>query len=77
MGILPERPGAINFALLVVLPGTANDGTLLCGVEVKGNERLETSYPGLCIIGSGSGIPHSLSHTSESGVHVARNIVEE
>ena len=29
------------------------------------------------IIGDGSGITHSLSHASASGVHVARNIVEQ
>ena len=31
---------------------------------------------GLYIIGDGSGITHSLSHASASGVHVARSIVK-
>ena len=63
-------------------PGTANDDTLLYGVEVKFynmevtvDDHLETKYPGLYIIGDGSGITHSLSHASASGVHVARRIV--
>ena len=35
-----------------------------------------TRYPGLYIIGDGSGITHSLSHASASGVFVARRIAE-
>ena len=57
--------------------------TLLYGVEVKFynmevtvNENLQSKYDGLYIIGDGSGITHSLSHASASGVHVARNIAE-
>ena len=53
------------------------------GVEVKFynmtvevNESLETRYPGLYIIGDGSGITHSLSHASASGVLVARDLVK-
>ena len=85
---LPKRilDGIIEmiYALDKVAPGTANDDTLLYGVEVKfynmevaGNDRLESRYKGLYIIGDGSGITHSLSHASASGVHVARAIVEE
>ncbi len=85
--VLPKRilDGIIEmlYALDKVAPGTANDDTLLYGVEVKFynmevevNERLETKYKGLYIIGDGSGITHSLSHASASGVHVARNITE-
>ena len=85
--VLPKRilDGIIEmiYALDKVAPGTANDDTLLYGVEVKFynmevevNEKLETCYDGLYIIGDGSGITHSLSHASASGVHVARNIVE-
>ncbi len=85
--VLPKRilDGIIEmlYALDKVAPGTANDDTLLYGVEVKFynmevevNEKLETKYKGLYIIGDGSGITHSLSHASASGVHVARNIVE-
>ena len=72
------------YALDKVAPGTANDDTLLYGVEVKFynmevevNESLETEYKGLYIIGDGSGITHSLSHASASGVHVARTICGE
>ncbi len=72
------------YALDKVAPGTANDDTLLYGVEVKFynmevdvNERLETKYNDLYIIGDGSGITHSLSHASASGVHVVRNIAEK
>ena len=69
------------YALDKVAPGTANEDTLLYGVEVKFynmevevNEHLESNHKGLYIIGDGSGITHSLSHASASGVHVARNI---
>ena len=86
--VLPKRilDGIIEmiYALDKVAPGTANDDTLLYGVEVKFynmevkvNERLETCYPGLYIIGDGSGITHSLSHASASGVHVARDIATQ
>ena len=85
--VLPKRilDGIIEmiYALDKVAPGTANDDTLLYGVEVKFynmevevNEQLECCYPGLYIIGDGSGITHSLSHASASGVHVARNITK-
>ena len=46
-------------------------------MEVQVNEELESCYPGLYIIGDGSGITHSLSHASASGVHVARSIAAE
>ncbi len=86
--VLPKRilDGIIEmiYALDKVAPGTANDDTLLYGVEVKFynmevevNEKLESRYKGLYIIGDGSGITHSLSHASASGVHVARNIVKQ
>ena len=45
-------------------------------MEVSVNDRLQTRYDGLYIIGDGSGITHSLSHASASGVHVARAIAE-
>jgi len=86
--VLPKRilDGIIEmiYALDKVAPGTANDDTLLYGVEVKFynmevevNEKLESRYDGLYIIGDGSGITHSLSHASASGVHVARDIAEK
>ena len=85
--VLPKRilDGIIEmiYALDKIAPGTANDDTLLYGVEVKFynmevalDERLETVQKGLYIIGDGSGITHSLSHASASGVFVARNIAE-
>ena len=83
--VLPKRilDGIIEmiYALDKVAPGTANDDTLLYGVEVKFynmevevSENLESRHKGLYIIGDGSGITHSLSHASASGIHVARNI---
>ncbi|MBE7071075.1 MAG: FAD-dependent oxidoreductase [Ruminococcaceae bacterium] len=83
--VLPKRilDGIIEmiYALDKIAPGTANDDTLLYGVEVKFynmevaiNDRLETRYPGLYVIGDGSGVTHSLSHASASGVFVAREI---
>jgi uncharacterized FAD-dependent dehydrogenase len=86
--VLPKRilDGIIEmiYALDKVAPGTANDDTLLYGVEVKFynmevevDEKLQSRYEGLYIIGDGSGITHSLSHASASGVHVARNIAEK
>ena len=85
--VLPKRilDGIIEmiYALDKVAPGTANEDTLLYGVEVKFynmevavDENLETEYKGLYIIGDGSGITHSLSHASASGVHVARQITK-
>ena len=71
------------YALDKIAPGTANDDTLLYGVEVKFynmevelNSRLETKYKGLYVIGDGSGVTHSLSHASASGVCVAREIAQ-
>ncbi len=85
--VLPKRilDGIIEmiYALDKVAPGTANDDTLLYGVEVKFynmevevNGQLETRHKGLYIIGDGSGITHSLSHASASGVYVARDILK-
>ena len=86
--VLPKRllDGIIEmiYALDKIAPGTANDDTLLYGVEVKFynmevavDSQLQTCHPGLYIIGDGSGITHSLSHASASGVHVARAIAAE
>ncbi|MBO4940330.1 MAG: FAD-dependent oxidoreductase [Clostridia bacterium] len=86
--VLPKRilDGIIEmiYALDKIAPGTANDDTLLYGVEVKFynmevevDERLQSRYDGLYIIGDGSGITHSLSHASASGVHVARDIAAQ
>ena len=85
--VMPKRilDGIIEmiYALDKIAPGTANDDTLLYGVEVKFynmqvelDSNLQTCYPGLFIIGDGSGVTHSLSHASASGVSVARFIAE-
>ncbi len=84
--VLPKRilDGIIEmiYALDKIAPGTANDDTLLYGVEVKFynmevelDEHLESCHKGLYIIGDGSGVTHSLSHASASGVYVARQIL--
>ena len=85
--VLPKRilDGIIEmiYALDKIAPGTANDDTLLYGVEVKFynmevelDENLESCHKGLYVIGDGSGVTHSLSHASASGVHVARRIAK-
>ena len=84
--VLPKRilDGIIEmiYALDKIAPGTANDDTLLYGVEVKFynmevcvDNDLQTCHKGLYIIGDGSGITHSLSHASASGIHVARSLL--
>ena len=83
--VIPKRilDGIIEmiYALDKICPGTANDDTLLYGVEVKFynmevelTNNLETCHKGLFVIGDGSGVTHSLSHASASGVYVARYI---
>ena len=85
--VLPKRilDGIVEmiYALDKIAPGTANDDTLLYGVEVKFynmevdlDDNLETQHKGLYVIGDGSGVTHSLSHASASGVFVARKIAE-
>lgn len=86
--VLPKRilDGIIEmiYALDKIAPGTANPDTLLYGVEVKFynmevelDENLETVHKGLYVIGDGSGVTHSLSHASASGVYVAQKIIDE
>ena len=85
--VLPKRilDGIIEmiYALDKIAPGTASDDTLLYGVEVKFynmevalDRNLETPHKGLFVIGDGSGVTHSLSHASASGVYVARYLAE-
>ena len=85
--VMPKRilDGIIEmiYALDKIAPGTANDDTLLYGVEVKFynmeveiDHNLETCHKGLFVIGDGSGTTHSLSHASASGVYAARYIAE-
>ena len=86
--VLPKRilDGIIEmiYALDKIAPGTANDDTLLYGVEVKFynmqveiDNNLETCHKGLYVIGDCSGVTHSLSHASASGIYVARKILEK
>ena len=86
--VLPKRilDGIMEmiYALDKIAPGTANPDTLLYGVEVKFynmevemDENLETVHKGLYVIGDGSGVTHSLSHASASGIYVARNIANK
>ncbi len=86
--VIPKRilDGIIEmiYALDKIAPGTANDDTLLYCVEVKFynmeveiDSRLETCSPGLFVIGDCSGVTHSLSHASASGVYAARCLLEE
>ena len=67
------------YALDKIAPGMANDDTLLYGIEVKFynsvvevNEEFETSQNNLFVLGDGSGVTHSLSQASASGVEMAR-----
>jgi len=71
------------YALNNVAPGTANDDTLLYGVEeklydttVQLDNNLESCIKGLYFIGDGSGVTHSLAHASASGLYVADNIIK-
>jgi uncharacterized FAD-dependent dehydrogenase len=72
------------YALDQIAPGTANEDTLLYGVEVKFynskvevDENLETKIKGLYVLGDGSGVTHSLSQASASGVLAARTLAEK
>ncbi len=72
------------YALDKIAPGTANEDTLLYGVEVKFynmkvevDSNLETEVKGLYALGDGSGVTHSLSQASACGVHVARLLNEK
>ena len=86
--VMPKRilDGIIEmiYALDKIAPGTADDDTLLYGVEVKFynmeveiDENLETCHKGLFVIGDCSGVTHSLSHASASGIYVARYLEQE
>ncbi len=83
--VLPKRQlddiVEMIYALDKIAPGTANEDTLLYGVEVKFynsnievDENLETNVKGLYVLGDCSGVTHSLSQAAASGIHVARII---
>ncbi|MGL4484811.1 MAG: NAD(P)/FAD-dependent oxidoreductase [Anaerovoracaceae bacterium] len=72
------------YALDKIAPGTANEDTLLYGVEVKFyNSELEvdnhlmTKIQGLYALGDGSGVTHSLSQASASGAYVGKILAEK
>lgn len=72
------------YALDKIAPGTANEDTLLYGVEVKFynskvevDNNLETNLKGLYVLGDGSGVTHSLSQASASGVFVGRILASQ
>ena len=72
------------YALDKIAPGTANEDTLLYGVEVKFynsrvavDDKLMTSVENLYAVGDGSGVTHSLSQASASGIFVARHLAEK
>ena len=72
------------YALDKIAPGTANEDTLLYGVEVKFynskvqvDERLMTSVENMYALGDGSGVTHSLSQAAASGVYVADLLLEK
>ena len=72
------------YALDKIAPGTANEDTLLYGVEVKFynskvvvDNNLETKLKVLYVLGDGSGVTHSLSQASASGVYVGRILASQ
>jgi uncharacterized FAD-dependent dehydrogenase len=86
--VIPKRQldGIIEmiYALNNIAPGTANEDTLLYGVEVKFynsmvevDKNLETSVKGLYVLGDGSGVTHSLSQAAASGVYVGRILAQK
>lgn len=85
--VLPKRHLDNIIEMIYVLdklaPGTANQDTLLYGVEVKFysarlclSSELETSLPNFFAIGDGAGITRGLSQAGASGVQAARAILK-
>ncbi|MBR6377813.1 MAG: FAD-dependent oxidoreductase, partial [Oscillospiraceae bacterium] len=68
------------YALDKVAPGTANDDTLLYGLESKyyslkpDHDRNFRIYEGIYLIGDGSGICRGLSQSGAMGLYVADQI---
>ncbi len=72
------------YALDKIAPGTANEDTLLYGVEVKFynsrvevDENMETKVKGIYAMGDGSGVTHWLSQASACGVLTARVLLKK
>ena len=85
--VLPKRHLDNIIEMIQVLdrlaPGTANQDTLLYGVEVKFysarlslSNELETMMPNFFAVGDGAGITRGLSQAGASGVHAARSILK-
>lgn len=83
--VLPKRQlddiVEMIYALDKIAPGTANEDTLLYGVEVKFynskvkvDNNLETIIKGLYVLGDCSGVTHSLSQAAASGIYVAQQL---
>ena len=78
------------YALDKIAPGTANEDTLLYGVEVKFysarpklTNELEISFDNnvssnqnIFAIGDGAGVTRGLAQAGASGIYVARRIIE-
>ncbi len=86
--VLPKRHLDNIIEMMYVLdklaPGTANQDTLLYGVEVKFysarlrlTSDLETTLPDFYAIGDGAGITRGLSQAGASGVQAARSILKK
>ena len=84
--VIPKRilDGIIEmiYALDKIAPGTANDDTLLYGVEVKFynmeveiDDDLQTKCPGLYVIGDCSGVTHSMPKAISLSVSTLKNCV--
>lgn len=85
--VLPKRHLDNIIEMIRVLdklaPGTANQDTLLYGVEVKFysarlslSNELETMIPNFFAVGDGAGITRGLSQAGASGVQAARAIIK-
>ena len=65
-----------------IVPGSANDDTLLYGIEVKFysnkvmvNKDFETNIKGLRAMGDGASVTRGLQQASANGISVARSII--
>ena len=66
--------------VLEIGPGAGTLTAMICKsakkvVAVEIDNNLMTKLDGLYVIGDGSGVTHSLSHASASGIYAARDIL--
>jgi uncharacterized FAD-dependent dehydrogenase len=66
----------VAFTLQTLLQKDLTINNQIVKRDVELDENLETKHRGLFVIGDGSGVTHSLSHASASGVYVADLITE-